>query len=106
MSNYSVNLWGSNPMDDNDDCWTGLDFSTEEEALKCFYNLEDYFNEFDLEGTRYVECVSNVQGEDLNEVREVEGYATTADSDDWEREMAMEAAMGFGVDGYNDFYGY
>ena len=31
---YTVTLWGSNPDEtDNDDCWTGVDFATREEAI-------------------------------------------------------------------------
>jgi hypothetical protein len=34
---YSVNLWGSNPdITDNDDCWTGDDFATREEAIRVY----------------------------------------------------------------------
>lgn len=34
---YSVTLWGSNPDEtDNDDCWTGADFATLEEALSVY----------------------------------------------------------------------
>lgn len=105
-TNFSVNLWGSNPMNDNDDCWTGLDFKTEEEALKCYNNVEDHFEDYDLEGTRYVEVVSNTTKSDLRDVREVSGYTTTSDAPDWEREMAMEAGMMGGLDSYNDYYGY
>lgn len=35
---YSVNLWGSNPDLDNDDCWTGVEFSTRDEAIAAFNN--------------------------------------------------------------------
>ena len=34
---FSVTLWGSNPDEtDNDDCWTGDDFATREEAIACY----------------------------------------------------------------------
>ena len=34
---FTVSLWGSNPDEtDNDDCWTGDDFATREEAIKCY----------------------------------------------------------------------
>lgn len=105
MSNYSVNLWGSNPDEMNDDCWMGQDFDSENEALRCFNHPEEFFSEFDLDGTRFVELTSNVQGNDLYDTREIQG-STTSDDSDWTREMAMEAGMGFGCDGYNDFYGY
>lgn len=33
---YTVNLWGSNPNLENDDCWTGCDYATREEALAAY----------------------------------------------------------------------
>ena len=33
---YSVTYWGSHPDEDNDDCSTGDDFLTKEEALAAF----------------------------------------------------------------------
>src|SRR5262245_39391157 len=35
---YSVLLWGSDPDAGNDDCNTGVDFATREEALAAFEN--------------------------------------------------------------------
>jgi hypothetical protein len=33
---WSVENWGSHPIEDNDDCWSGEDFDTLEEARECF----------------------------------------------------------------------
>lgn len=103
---FTVDLWGSHPFAGNDDCWTGLDFDSLEEALECYHNLEKHFEAYALEETRFVKLDGpNV---DAVYIKEVFGYVTPeSDSDDaWERERAMQAGMAFGCDGYNDFYGY
>ena len=34
---YSVTLWGSNPDEtDNDDCWTGDDYASRDEAIAAY----------------------------------------------------------------------
>jgi hypothetical protein len=42
---YSVNLWGSNPELDNDDCWTGLEFETKGEAIAAYLNAKETFGD-------------------------------------------------------------
>jgi len=107
MANYSVNLWCSNPDLGNDDCVSGDDFNSYEEAQKVFYNPESHFEGWILEGVRFVQFLgeSEEHGNEY-EVREVEGFVNYDDNDDWEREMALEAGMLLGVDAYNDHMGY
>jgi len=99
---YSVNEWGSHPDDDNDDCWTGEDFATLEEAEAAFAaDPRD-------RGTAFVE----LDGPDVYRVREIPGVAARnrreaeADRRAWQREIAIEAGMLHGIDAYNDEMGY
>jgi len=39
MARYSVNLWGSHPNQDNDDCWTGDDFDNIDQARAAFDDI-------------------------------------------------------------------
>lgn len=96
---FSVNEWGSNPdTTDNDDCWTGLDFATLEEALADF-NRDENRNL----STRWV-CVD---GPGVHAVRKLAGRKTHRDdAQDWKRELAMEAGMLHGVDAFNDEMGF
>ena len=111
---YSVTLWGSNPHEtDNDDCWTGDDFATREEALEAYRSLYKW----PTEGLAK-HCVdwefAMVDGPDVHDVmpnpdegaqarRRRENERSNAE---WKREAAMQAGMAFGVDGYNDEYGW
>lgn len=63
---YSVNLYGSHPDANNDDCWTGDDFETKEQALRVFNNPWEHFNRSSNEScTAYIE----IDGPDINQVR-------------------------------------
>lgn len=42
---YVVNLWGSNPDLNNDDCWTGMDFESKGEAIAAYLNAKETFGE-------------------------------------------------------------
>jgi len=98
---YAVDYWGSHPDRNNDDCWTGRDFPSKEEAL-AFYNAEPayYFNS----STQFI-VLSDPTGQILC-IRKNPGYQPTPDDQsDWKREAAMQAAMAFGCQGWNDYYG-
>jgi hypothetical protein len=101
---HSVNLWGSSPDDNNDDCHTGEEFDSLEKALDCYNNPWKYFKEsYYSSCTRYIELDSKSG----YMIRENPGYKPSKDScDDWKREQAMQAGMAFGCDGYNEIMGY
>lgn len=105
---YGVCLWLTHPDDDNDDCMTGEDFDTLEEARACMANLEGTFNMVYYSDCAFVE----LSGPDVHEVVERPGVLrrarknAAADDAEWKREQAMQAGMAFGCDGYNDEMGY
>ena len=104
---YSVNFWGSDPDAGNDDCDTGIDFATRDEALAAFQDPWPHVNAayFRPEDTAWFE----VDGPDLYDKRPNPAYRPRRrdDGDDeWRREQAMQAGMGLGVDAYNDAMGY
>ena len=98
---YSVNHWCSHPDENNDDCMTGSDFATREEAI-AFYNKP---------GSRHVKYIE-MDGPDGYSIRENENYVAPtpaeirAEEDEWRREIAMEAGMCMGIDAYNEVMGY
>lgn len=113
---YSVTLWGSNPDEtDNDDCWTGDDFATREEAL-AVYRAVVMFPEDGLAqhmgrgGWEYV----MIDGPETHELTQnpdrpsCERHRRELDRSDgeWRRERAMEAGMLHGVEAYNDEMDY
>lgn len=53
-------------------------------------------------GTAYIE----LDGPGVNRVRKNPGYRPESDTDDWQREQAMQAGMAFGCQGYNDMMSY
>ncbi len=111
---YTVDLWGSNPDEtDNDDCWTGDSFATKAEAVAAYQALYQW-----PDGGIAERCpewqYAMIDGPDVHEVmanpdertarrwrREMEG----SDSQ-WRHERAMEAGMLHGIDAYNDEMGY
>jgi len=113
---YSVNLWGSNPDEtDNDDCWTGEDFATRDEAIAKYREVVMFPDRSDL-----VQCCGRggweyvvIDGPDVHEVTRnpdraaVKRHRRELALDDAGRsERAMQAGMAFGCDGYNDEMGY
>jgi len=101
---WAVNLWGSDPDEENDDCWVGDGFATEEEARKVF---EDPWNTFQKsyfsKGTHTIE----LDGPGVHETRlNPEFKGKEIGDDDWKREQAMQAGMGGGTDAYNDAMGF
>ena len=113
---YNVTLWGSNPdTSDNDDCWTGDDFATREEAVAAYRAVVMFPDSNQLVNA----CGGDwefvmIDGPDAHEVTANPDQATQrrhrrdhARSDaEWRNERAMQAGMEFGVDGYNDECGY
>jgi hypothetical protein len=99
-----VNLWGSHPSQDNDDCWTGVDFETEEQALRAFANPTVAFSKGSIRDTAYIE----LEGPNLYKVRKNLDYVPSQrdDDDDWLRDTAQQLGMGLGVKAYNDAIGF
>lgn len=106
---YSVLLFGSHPDSDNDDCWTGADFDTLEEARACFDNPWNTFEKsapgYYFSDTAYIVLESATE---QLAIRKNPGFKPRRRRDDgeWKREAAMQAGMAFGCDGYNDEMGY
>ncbi len=100
---YSVCHWGSHPDLDNDDCYTGDDFDTLEEAKASkMYQEAEY-------SVEYIE----LDGPDVHELKKNPNYNAKqvrrdrAEQDHLERsEFAMQQGMAFGVQGYNEAMGW
>lgn len=117
---YSVDLWGSNPDEtDNDDCWTGENFATLDEALACYRALAGSIGNFALADqldkvTGYDWEFVVIDGPDVHDVspnpdqprQRRHRRERQADDREWKREQAMQAGMAFGCDGYNDEMGW
>lgn len=113
---YSVTLWGSNPdTTDNDDCWTGDEFVTSEEAITCYRSIRMWPTDGQLPKVcgydwEYV----MIDGPDLHEVtansdqRTQRGHRRDRAASDrmWASEVSHQAGMAFGCDGYNDAMGW
>lgn len=95
---YSVCFFGSHPDLENDDCWTGADFDTKAEALDFYNNPKiDWANEV---CSAYIE----IDGPDIHEVRKNPDFIPEViDGSDWKSEIRMQAAMGHGIQGWNDY---
>jgi hypothetical protein len=101
---FAVNLWGSHPGDSNDDCWVGVEFATLAEARHAADNWRE-ISRFDMSTTTHVQ----IDGPGVHEVLKVAEPRIDRRADDdraWQREIAMEAGMGFGVNAYNDAMGW
>lgn len=112
---FSVNFWGSNPADDNDDCWTGCDFDTREQAEAFFNNAFAVWAEgFNMGLTRWstrsiVKETAFIQldGPGVNKSVANPGFKASKDDGSADRrELAMEAGMLGGCDAYNDAMGF
>lgn len=116
---FSVTLWGSNPDEtDNDDCWTGEDFATREEAIRVYREVVMFPDHSKLAqacGPRGSWEYVMIDGpEDTHEVTQNPDRPSCerqrrelARSDrEWQRERAMEAGMLHGAEAYNDEMGY
>jgi len=116
---FSVTLWGSNPDEtDNDDCWTGEDFTTREEAILAYREVVMFPDHSKLAracGPRGAWEYVMIDGpEDTHEVWQNADRPSckryrrelTRDTHEWQRERAMEAGMLHGIEAYNDEMGY
>lgn len=107
---YAVNLWGSHPDEDNDDCISGDDFATIEEARAIVADWRQHFPPRCCAGVSHVE----IDGPDVHKVVQVatdaeirrRKLADEADIQQWRHECAMEAGMLGGVDAYNETMGW
>lgn len=103
---FSVSHWGSHPDLENDDCFTGEDFDSLDEAIKAFHaDPKD-------RSVEYIE-IDGIEDADLSKhgltsrYRRNPNFRRSRDDDsDWKREQAMQAGMAFGCDGYNEVMGY
>jgi hypothetical protein len=117
---YSVNLWGSHPDEENDDCWTGIDFESLEAAKAWLdapvFGPPFFKNDYGHASTAYLQLVREADadgcgGEEI-EVRKNPLYDEGAarrrrraeDAAD-RREAQMQSALAFGVQGWNDYEG-
>ena len=116
MSNkpFSVDLWGSDPENNNDDCWDGEDFETYEEALAYYKKVEGtsyapphtvaviiLSRRMDGNNRQILEKRENAAHDPERRAREDEAFRRQCRS-----EGAMQAGMGLGCAGYNDYMGY
>lgn len=114
---FSVTLWGSNPDEtDNDDCWTGDDFATREEAIACYREVVMFPDHSQLArvcgrgGWEYVmidgpETHEITQNPDRPSCERRRRELERSDAE-WQRERAMEAGMLHGIEAYNDEMGF
>lgn len=100
---FSVNFWGSKPRT-NDDCITGVDFETAEEAMKAFMaEPSDVLSWLDSRDVAWIEMSHPIVSAERKNRAFV---ATTDDENDWRAEVAVQAGMAFGCAGYNDALGF
>ena len=107
MATYRVNLWGSKPGE-NDDCWTGDEYTTREAALAAY---ADPWGVGGFDAGYYLDPTSDlwieIDGDDIHEERQIQAAKRARKTDDgWKLEAAMQAGMAFGCDGYNDEMGF
>lgn len=107
---YSVDFWGSNPDEGNDDCHMGEEFPTLEQA-RAAYDSPEFPSHTPAYTVAYI-VLSTPDGS-LWESKSNPAYdvARNAKEDvEFERmeraERATQAGMVFGCDGYNDAMGY
>lgn len=105
---YSVDLFGSHPSEDNDDCFCGQDFDCLADAVNYWRNPFVDSRACNYADAKHVAFVV-LSGPDLYEVRANSLYEpATADVDDgdWQREFSRQAGMLGGIDAYNQSRGY
>ena len=109
---YAVNLWGSHPDEDNDDCWTGDEFDSLEEALSVYHNPFSYFKGENATSTAYIE-IDGLTDDELKALgiercrkNPIHKPSRKDDDSEWRREMANEAGMLHGVEAYNEVMGF
>lgn len=113
---FSVNLWGSHPDANNDDCWIGDDFSDLASAMSAFQEPEAHFahDPGTLGDSVYIEIVRNERRDgkvycDRLQLRRLltpeqeQRMKRRHEREDraWKHEIAMQAGMLGGIDAYN-----
>lgn len=106
MASYAVNFWGSKPHT-NDDCHTGADYDSFDEAMRVFNNpVEDFFpSNYGSSDIAWVE----IDGPNFHHERQNPEYRATrtcgahpagrsyvgrgVDDDEWTREIEREHLM-------------
>lgn len=102
MNKYKVDIYGSDPMLENDDCWTGKEFEGYDQALHCFEFPEEHFKS--LSSCTFIMLESPTG---LYSQRRIAPDPKTEEGVDkeWQRELAREAGMLHGCGAYNDMMG-
>lgn len=107
---FEVLFFGSDPLDGNDDLWTGFDFPTLEEAQAFFQNPTfPQLSPTEIVHTIALAKVTNGGSEAIStEVAKRLNPGFKPDNgDDFEgmckSEARMQGAMAFGVQGWNDW---
>lgn len=108
---FRINLWTCDPDSDKAQLHgvaNGSDFATLAEAQKVYDNPWRYFTKVNPADIHTVQL--DYESKDLIEESfeyRNKAYKPSVDNDDaWRREMAMEAGMAFGCNGFNDMMGY
>lgn len=106
---FSVLFWGSHPDEGNDDCHSGDDFATIEEARGAFDDWQStagsdaaYTTHVQLDGPDVHEIKQVVSDEELTRRKRAREQEAKRDAAEWQREIAMEAGMLGGCDAYNE----
>lgn len=99
---FSVDEWGSHPDENNDDCWTGEEFPTLEEARAAYDTLTK--GELDKH-TAFV--ILSGEGVVIAIFKNPKFKPSQKDGVDelWRQESQNQAAMEHGVQGWNDYEG-
>jgi len=102
---HTVLFFGSHPDLDNDDCWAGADYDTYEEALAVYNDPDAHLPQM-KQTTRDTEWImlDSPAGPLLRKNPAFRPSRTNHAAD--LSEMAMQAGMAFGCDGYNDVMGW
>lgn len=94
---FSVNFWGSDPAAGNDDCYSGNEYASFEEAMVAY---NEPVKDRDV---AFVE----IEGPNTYAKRHNPSFRPSEEDDDgWRLEMAREAGMAFGCDAYNEAMGW
>lgn len=107
---FHVELWGSEPGT-HDDCWTGDDFDTLDEAVRVFNDPWSHFGPSDRYSTEYF-SLTNDDGTLVRERKNPEFDRKRLEREEaafdraWRQEIATQAGFAFGCAGYNDALGY
>lgn len=111
---FSVDLWGSDPEEGNDDCWMGTEFATMEEAHAAYQDPAAISPAFarNLADSEYIVLSENsVRADGVREMailakRINPSFKRRRADCDWAAEIATQAGMAGGANAYNDAMGY